>query len=186
MSTPNDPRRPPSQASQPQRLRLDEDLDLGLSQDDQPAPIELGDDALLELPMESIVEEAGTDPGIQALDLSALEELEPMEEAIPLIEGLEQTHLEERAPRRRRPGDPPASRKPAQPDFVFTACPSCQTAQPDPAPPFCEACGQRLRKPGKKNAKDALSKTKRCGECGIGNYEEATVCTNCGSRLSSD
>jgi hypothetical protein len=190
MSTPRDPRRPPD--ARPERLRLDEDLDLGLTSDnsDQPIPLEL--DALEELPMDALFapDEEGTDPGLailqgepEPLDLSALDIIE--EEAIPLIEGFEVTAIEERAPRRRKPGDPSVARRPAVAEFVFTACPSCQTEQPDPAPPFCETCGQRLRKPGKRGARDAISKTKRCGECGIGNYEEDSVCTNCGSRLPS-
>lgn len=147
-------------------------------------------EAPMELPMDALIMEDSPDPIM--LDESALS-IEParveQEDAIELLDGFEATGLEERAARPKREGE--ARKKALRPEFVFTSCPSCGTQQPDPAPAFCEACGQRMRAkkkegaaavPAKVRASDA-SRSKRCGECGYKNYEDASSCTNCGMRI---
>jgi hypothetical protein len=166
----------------------------------EPAPLEEG--ALLELSLDDLSFEAPTGRhGIDAEepptadDLPMLEPIDPLDriepiedfrpiepfETVPLLEGLEATHFEDRPRRPKREGEERARLKPAGPEFAFEACPSCQAPQPNPAPAFCEACGVRLRKPGKKGAGDAA--TKRCGECGFKNHPHSSLCTNCGMRL---
>src|SRR5262245_19203043 len=164
---PRDPRRP--QSNEPRRLTLEPDALI-----EQDAPVEL--------PMDALIMEESPDPIM--LDESALladpQPVEQREEAIALMDGFEATGLEERTLRPKREGE--ARKKPARADFVFSACPSCGTPQPDPAPAFCEACGQRMRAKKKDGAGDA-ARTKRCGECGYKNIEEASSCTNCGMRI---
>lgn len=145
-------------------------------------PALLTEDSLIEAPTEEspIRSFARELPG---LDLEGDGAGAAQVEDVPPMEGLETTYAEPRPSRRGRSEKRRRARNKAEPtDFVMSACPSCGETQPQPAPSFCEACGTRLRKPGAKRA-FAGEASKRCGECGLTNRQEAVNCTNCGTRI---
>lgn len=180
MTEPRDPRRPPQRAPV-----VEEEAPLELGLDDLlEAPAELPMDALMVA--EDGAEDPTPPPELDPYDLAALDdpfgENVPAQEDIPLLEGFESTVIEERA-QRPKPEQRIGQGK-VKTEFVITACASCGTPQPDPAPAFCETCGQRQRKAPKKEDPNA-ARTKRCGECGYRNREDKSACTNCGMRLPS-
>jgi hypothetical protein len=149
--------------------------------DDDPLPLSL--DALEPVVPESqmVIDDDA------ALDFDPMEGIEPMQlesgeltEPVPLIEGFEQTMLDERAPRKR---GQPKPKKVSTP-FTHSVCPQCEAPVASPNPPFCEACGHKLISK-KKSAEGDEGPSKRCGDCGTKNSADRGVCRNCGSRLPS-
>jgi hypothetical protein len=205
----------PQHAPEPDPIPLDLDALDELDALDTPTlgggPGEVLDaDALMELDPEALFAEAlaDADTGREsaadagsygepiALDESALgeviiEENIPVDDT-PLVEGFENTRLDDEFDRRskKKPGEA-SSRRAPRADFEYASCPACNSPQPQPAPPFCEQCGTRMRKPQKKTETVAGPNldgaAKRCGECGFfRNRPDATNCTNCGSRLATE
>jgi hypothetical protein len=159
----------------------------------EPLPME----ALEELPMDAlVVEEPAALPleALEAIDEAALIPIEPEEPPVEpmdglvfvetagevqvsLIDGLETTGIEPRAYK------PKAQQVIAAAEFQVTACPNCEAQQPDPAPVFCESCGQRLKSKYKSKADKAASDKVKCRECGVPNKMDASNCVNCGFKL---
>jgi hypothetical protein len=120
----------------------------------------------------------------ESLPADALSVSDPPQDDIPLMEGFENTRLDPSLDRpRNRDRSADRSGKRGAAEFSYASCPSCGAEQPQPAPVFCESCGQRLKRMSKKG--DGGDADKRCGECGFRNKSEASSCTNCGSRLKS-
>jgi ribosomal protein L40E len=138
-------------------------------------------DALVALPDDALIVEPEPEP-----DVEPLESLEPTalgfggDVQVQLLDGLEATGLEERAPRARK-----VIAKVEDAGFQYATCPQCEAPQPTPNPPFCEACGNKLVKK-KKKAEGGDEAMKRCTECGTRNPRDRGLCRNCGSRLPEE
>jgi hypothetical protein len=204
-------RSPPPRANSTGSIEVDRELEAylaelspGAADTDGAQPMMLDDSALSAVGHDDQdLLDSVTDPGdsmpeplsasaLQAIDPeplsdSALRTLDPEpepepQEEIPLLDGFEATRLDADLDRSR-------GRERAQPapsrEFSYQTCPQCNAPQPQPSPPFCESCGQRLKRPGGKSGARAAddARVKRCGECGIRNREDASNCSNCGSRL---
>jgi hypothetical protein len=99
----------------------------------------------------------------------------------PLVEGFEKTRLDDSFDRRRKKKEGEAEDISLMLAFSYSTCPVCNAEQPQPSPAFCDACGNRLKRPAKKGT--AETNARRCIECGFRNRMEESSCTNCGSKL---
>jgi hypothetical protein len=132
-------------------------------------PARLPDDALRPVLDPSALVEVDA-PAIP-LDPSALVEVDDG----PSLPGFEPTIIGDNAPT-----------SPDPRSVVIANCPRCRAAQPRPNPRVCGGCGYRLGPRRRREESVRDEGTKRCGECGMANAAERTVCINCASRLPSD
>lgn len=109
---------------------------------------------------------------------------QPVQPPVAEIEGFEPTWLADRPIRSSKYSKVRAKQEEARaPEFRLTACPACRVPLQDPSASFCDACGKKLPRVGKRKAPEKTTPVRVCGDCGVKNPIDRSRCLSCAAPL---